>query len=261
MAQHAWVYPIEPALRLIVDVLRVGRDARAALEHDLHLRLPHPRGRLDGGAGTRVHARRRIHLCRARHRARARRRRVRAAALVLLGHPQRFLRGDRQAPRGAPDLGAPHEGALRREGSALVDDAVPLADRRRHAHRAAADEQHRARRVPGAGGGARRHAVAAHELDGRDARAADRSMRCRSRCARSRSSPTRPACRTCIDPLGGSYYVESLTDKLEREAEALFAEIDAPGRRGARRSRPGGSSARSPRPRRASSGRSSSIAA
>src|SRR6266496_4109505 len=28
-----------------------------------------------------------------------------------------------------------------------------------------------------------------------------------------------------IDPVGGSYYVEALTDQLEREAEALFAEI------------------------------------
>jgi methylmalonyl-CoA mutase N-terminal domain/subunit len=32
-----------------------------------------------------------------------------------------------------------------------------------------------------------------------------------------------------IDPLGGSYYVESLTDKLERDAEALFAEIERQG--------------------------------
>ena len=29
-----------------------------------------------------------------------------------------------------------------------------------------------------------------------------------------------------IDPLGGSYYVEALTDRMEREAEALFAEIE-----------------------------------
>jgi methylmalonyl-CoA mutase N-terminal domain/subunit len=29
-----------------------------------------------------------------------------------------------------------------------------------------------------------------------------------------------------IDPLGGSYYVEALTDQLEREAEAIFAHID-----------------------------------
>jgi methylmalonyl-CoA mutase N-terminal domain/subunit len=32
-----------------------------------------------------------------------------------------------------------------------------------------------------------------------------------------------------IDPLGGSYYLETLTDQLERDAEALFEEIDAVG--------------------------------
>ncbi|HEV8410916.1 MAG TPA: methylmalonyl-CoA mutase family protein, partial [Gemmatimonadaceae bacterium] len=31
------------------------------------------------------------------------------------------------------------------------------------------------------------------------------------------------------DPLGGSYYVEALTDRMEREAEALFVEIDGQG--------------------------------
>jgi methylmalonyl-CoA mutase N-terminal domain/subunit len=31
------------------------------------------------------------------------------------------------------------------------------------------------------------------------------------------------------DPLGGSYYVEALTDQLERDAERLFEEIDAQG--------------------------------
>src|SRR5678810_662636 len=32
-----------------------------------------------------------------------------------------------------------------------------------------------------------------------------------------------------IDPLGGSHYIEALTDRLEQEAEALFTEIDAAG--------------------------------
>ncbi|HEU5184158.1 MAG TPA: methylmalonyl-CoA mutase family protein [Gemmatimonadaceae bacterium] len=32
-----------------------------------------------------------------------------------------------------------------------------------------------------------------------------------------------------IDPLGGSYYIEALTDQMEREAEALFEEIDRAG--------------------------------
>jgi methylmalonyl-CoA mutase N-terminal domain/subunit len=31
------------------------------------------------------------------------------------------------------------------------------------------------------------------------------------------------------DPLGGSYYIEALTDGLEREAEGLFSEIEAQG--------------------------------
>ena len=31
------------------------------------------------------------------------------------------------------------------------------------------------------------------------------------------------------DPLGGSYYVEALTDEMEREADGLFAEIEAQG--------------------------------
>jgi methylmalonyl-CoA mutase N-terminal domain/subunit len=32
-----------------------------------------------------------------------------------------------------------------------------------------------------------------------------------------------------IDPLGGSYYVEALTDQLERDAESMFEEIEAQG--------------------------------
>jgi methylmalonyl-CoA mutase N-terminal domain/subunit len=32
-----------------------------------------------------------------------------------------------------------------------------------------------------------------------------------------------------VDPLGGSYYIEALTDQLEREAEGLFAEIETQG--------------------------------
>src|SRR5204863_1709046 len=32
-----------------------------------------------------------------------------------------------------------------------------------------------------------------------------------------------------IDPLGGSYYLESLTNQLEQEAEGLFTEIEREG--------------------------------
>ena len=42
--------------------VRLLRRADPELEHDLDLRLPHPRGRLDRGAGARVHARERDRL-------------------------------------------------------------------------------------------------------------------------------------------------------------------------------------------------------
>src|SRR3989454_2550510 len=64
-----------------------------------------------------------------------------------------------------------HAGALRREEPALRDDAVPLPDRGSYAHRAATDEQRGPGGLPGARRGARGHAVAPHQLTGRNARA------------------------------------------------------------------------------------------
>ena len=74
------------------------------------------------------------------------------------------------------------------------------ADRRMQRHGAAAGEQHRARCARGDGNGAGRHAIAAHQLDGRSPRAADRS-RSRSR-ARSRITNVRNRVTNVIDPLG-----------------------------------------------------------
>ena len=66
------------------------------------VRLPHPRGRLDGRAGARLHPCRRVRLHRARALARAGHRPVRPGAELLLRQPPRLLRGDREVPRG-PD--------------------------------------------------------------------------------------------------------------------------------------------------------------
>ena len=139
------------------------RHARAAqVEHDLDQRLPHPRGRLDGGAGARVHDRRRHGLRRGGDQARPARRRVRAAPELLLQLAQRLLRGDRQVPRRAAHLVEADDPALPGRERALDLDALPHPDRRRVADRAAAAQQPDARRDPGARGGSRRHAVAAH---------------------------------------------------------------------------------------------------
>ena len=79
------------------------------------------------------------------------------------------------------------------ENAEVADDPLPHADRRRHARRAAAAQQHRARGAAGLRGGMRRHAVAAHERLRRGAGAADRDAPPGSRCAPSRSSRTSPA--------------------------------------------------------------------
>ena len=174
-AQHAWLVPAEPALRMITDVMGYCaehvpqwntisisgyhiREAGSTAAQELAFTLANG-----------------MEYVRRGDRGRARRRRLRAAPLVLLRQPPRLLRGDRQVPRRAPHLGAQDARRVRREGSALVDAALPHADGGRVADGAAAREQHRAHGVRGARGGARRHAVAAHELDGRDAR------RCRRR--------------------------------------------------------------------------------
>ena len=102
---------------------------------------------------------------------------VRAAAGVLLQRPQQRLPGGREVPRGAADVGEHHARALRRDQPEGADAALPHADRRRDADRAAAGEQHRARRAAGLRGGLRRHAVAAHQRLRRGARAADRARR------------------------------------------------------------------------------------
>ena len=87
--------------------LRLLRRERPALEHHLHLGLPHPRGGLDGGPGGRLHARGRRRVPLGRGEGGPRREVDRAAPDLLLQRPQRLPRGDRQVPRGAHSLGAP----------------------------------------------------------------------------------------------------------------------------------------------------------
>ncbi len=66
---------------------------------------------------------------------------------------------------------------VRREGPALLADALSRADRWSQPDGAAAAQQHRAHHHRGARGRARRHPVAAHQLLRRGARAADRGGR------------------------------------------------------------------------------------
>ena len=111
---------------------------------------------------------------------------------------------------------------FRRAARAIVEAALPHADRRRLAHRAAALQQRRPHGAAGAGGGA--SAAPTRSTPTRSTR----RWRCRpprprrSRCGRSRSSRTRAASTNTVDPLGGSYFVERLTLDMERGAKEYF---------------------------------------
>ena len=73
-----------------------------------------------------------------------------------------------------------------------LDAALPHPDRGLDPHGAAAGEQHRPHRLAGHGGGARRNAVAAHQLASTKRWRCPPNRRRASRCAPSRSSPTNP---------------------------------------------------------------------
>ena len=66
IAQKEWLFAPEPHLRLIGDLMEYCADEDPGLQAAVGLRLPHPRGRLHGRAGARVHPRRRLRLRRAR---------------------------------------------------------------------------------------------------------------------------------------------------------------------------------------------------
>ena len=87
------------------------------------------------------------------------------------------LAQSREIPRGAAAVGAHHARPFRREGPALADAALPRADGRLFAHRAATGKQYRARGDSGAGRGARRVPVASRQRPRRSARAAHRRSR------------------------------------------------------------------------------------
>ena len=125
-------------------------------------------------AGARFHAEGRPDLRAAGGRPRPRRRRLRASAELLLQRADRLLRGDREVPCGAADLGARTARDIRGAEPQVVADAYARADGRCVADRAAAAEQHHTHRDRGACRGAGRHAVAAHQLLRRGAGAPDR---------------------------------------------------------------------------------------
>ena len=176
IAQKEWLFAPEPHLRLIGDLMEYCAAGDPEVQAAVGQRLPHPGGRFDRRAGAGVHAGRRLRVRRARPVPRPRRQRVRARAELLLRRAHRLLRGDRQVPRRPPHLGPAPARRLRRDQREGAVAEVPHADRRGQPDRPAAGQQRGADRRRGAGRGARRDELAAHQRARRDARAAHRRV-------------------------------------------------------------------------------------
>ena len=188
-------------------------------------------------------------------RARPRRRRVRAAALVLLQRAPRLLRGDREVPRRAPDLGAR---AARRYGaknprSWLMRFHTQTAGVSLTAQQPEVNIVRTAIEALAAvlGGTQSLHT---NSFDEALALPTEDAVRIALRTQQVIAHETGVV--NTIDPLGGSYYVEQLTNELERRGLRLLRPDREARRRGRRRSRRTSSSARSPRRRSATRPRS-----
>ena len=48
IAQHAWMFPVEPSLKTDRGLFEWTSDPYPVVEFHFHLRVPHPRGRVDG---------------------------------------------------------------------------------------------------------------------------------------------------------------------------------------------------------------------
>src|SRR6266852_2242896 len=141
-AQKEWIFPIRPSMRVVRDLI-VYSARNLARYNPINISGYHI-----SEAGANAVQELAFTMCN--------------AVAYLQEVTQAGVQVDEFAPRRAPLLGEDRP-AFRREEARVDAAAVPLPARRRHSDQAAADEQRRAHRAPGALGGAGRRAVAAHQ--------------------------------------------------------------------------------------------------
>jgi Methylmalonyl-CoA mutase, N-terminal domain/subunit len=208
--------------------VRVLRRADPELEHDLDQRLPHPRGRLDRGAGARVHARER----------------------------DRLLRRGRGGGLSPDDFGARLSFFFNAHNDFFQEVAKFRAARRLWARImrerfGATNPRALALRFHAQTGGS---TLTAQQPENNIVRVAIQALSAVAGGAQSLHTnsydealalPTEHAARIALrtqqilaaeagtidtaDPLGGSYYIESLTDELESRAWELIERVDEAG--------------------------------
>ena len=209
--------------------LRLLRRAPAGLEHHLDLRLPHPGGGLDGGAGDRLHHRQRDRLRGGGAGRRARRRRVRAPAELLLERPQQPVRGGGQVPGRPADVGQDHDRAVRGQGRAVASCSAstprPAGRPSPPSSRRTTSSGSPSRPWPPPSGAPRASTPTASTRPSGlpTQRAAKIALRTQQIVG------YESGIADTVDPLAGSWFVESLTDEVEAGAWEYLERIDAMG--------------------------------
>ena len=177
IARGTWIYPPRPSMRLVTDIFEFCarelprwntisisgyhmREAGATAAQELAFTLADA-----------------IAYCEAAVARGLADRRLRRPAVVLLRRLVGAVRGGRQVPGGAPDVGPDRQGPVRGRERAFDDVPVPRPDGRFVADRPVDRQQRRPDDRPGAGGGPRRRPEPPHERPRRGARAADRGER------------------------------------------------------------------------------------
>ena len=225
IAQKEWCFPIEPAMRLVGDMIEWCtehmprwhpisisgyhiREAGSTAQQELAFTLK------DGFTYVEQAIERGLDVDD-----------VRAAALLLLQRPHRLLRGDRQVPRRAPDLGAGDARHLRRQARGVL--RMRFHTQTAGVSLTAQQPQNNIVRtaieaLAGVLGGTQ--SLHTNSYDEALALPTEEAVRIALRTQQVIAHET--GVTNTIDPLGGSYFVETLTDEMERAAYEYFARID-----------------------------------
>ena len=225
VARGNYIFPPKPSMRLTTDLFAYCAERIPSLEHDLDLRLPHPRGRLDGGAGARVHARERDRVLRGGGRGGPVARRLRRALSFFFNAHNHFFQevakfraARRLWARIMRDrFGATNPKALALRFHAQTGGSTLTAQQPENNIVRVAIQA-----LSAVGGGAQSMHTNSYDeaLALPSEHAAKIALRTQQILA-SEAGGTDTA-----DPLGGSYFIEALTDELEAKAWELIERID-----------------------------------
>ena len=227
VARGTYIYPPRPSMRLITDIFAYCREHLPSLEHHLDLRLPHPRGRLDRGAGDRLHPRQRHRLRRGRDRRRPRRSTSSRPGCSFFWNAHNNFFEEVAKFRAARRMWAQdHDRAFRRHRTRRAS-LLRFHTQTGGSTLTAQQPENNIVRVTlqslaaALGGTQSLHANGFDEALGLPtAKAARIALRTQQIIA-NESGVT-----DTVDPLAGSYFVESLTDAVEADAWAYLEKID-----------------------------------